>query len=271
MKKWTMIIDIAKCHKCNNCLMACKDEHIGNDWSPVAAPQPQHGHYWMNLHSLERGSYPLVEVVYLPQPCQHCEDPACLKAAKDGAVYKRDDGIVLIDPEKAKGQRDLTEACPYGAIYWNDELAIPQKCTMCAHLLDEGWDKPRCVQACPTGALDFVLEDVPAEPDLDDFMPGHGTRPKVKYRNLYRYTTSLFCGSVALADVNECAENAVVKLAGEGKAIAETTTNNYGDFKFDGLPAEGGSYTITVSQKGRTDKSLDFQTTGSINLGVIYL
>ena len=27
-----------------------------------------------------------------------------MKAAKDGAVYKRPDGIVIIDPEKAKGQ-----------------------------------------------------------------------------------------------------------------------------------------------------------------------
>ena len=232
MKKWTMIIDIAKCHNCNNCLMACKDEFVGNDWSPLSAAQPQHGHYWINLHRQERGSYPLVDTVYLPQPCQHCEQPDCVKAAKNGAVYQRDDGIVIIDPEKSKGQKDLVNACPYGAIYWNDELAIPQKCTMCAHLLDEGWAQPRCVQACPTGALTFVRDDASGESGLEDFQPELGTRPGVKYKNLYRYTTSMVCGSVALADVNECAENAVVTLASNGQQVAETTTNNYGDFRF---------------------------------------
>jgi Fe-S-cluster-containing dehydrogenase component len=271
MKKWTMIIDIAKCHKCNNCLMACKDEFVDNDWSPLSAEQPQHGHYWMNLHSTERGSYPLVDVAYLPQPCMHCEKPDCLKAAKNGAIYQRDDGIVIIDPEKAKGQKDLVDACPYGSIYWNDKLAIPQKCTMCAHLLDEGWTQPRCVQACPTGALTFVQEDVSGEAGLEDFHPEFGTSPIVKYKNLYRYTASLVCGSVALTDINECAENAVVKLASGGKEIAETTTNNYGDFKFDGLPAEGGSYTVTVAYDGRAEKSLSVESGGSVNLGVIYL
>ncbi len=271
MKEWALIIDVAKCHNCNNCLMACKDEHVGNDWSPIAAPQPQHGHYWMNLKRKERGGYPLVDAVYLPQPCQHCEEPECLKAAKDGAIYKREDGIVIIDPEKSKGHKDLVDSCPYGAIYWNDELAIPQKCTMCAHLLDDGWTSPRCVQACPTGALSFVFEDVSTDPELAPFRPEHGTNPKVRYKNLHRYATSLFCGSVALADIDECADNAVVKLSSEGKEIAETTTNNYGDFYFDSMPADGGSYTINVSREGRTDKSLDFETTGSINLGVIYL
>ena len=85
---------------------------------------------------------------YLPQPCQHCEDAACIKAAKNGAVYRRDDGIVIIDSEKAKGQKDLVDSCPYGSIYWNDELATAQKCTMCAHLLDDGW-KPRPVASRP--------------------------------------------------------------------------------------------------------------------------
>jgi Fe-S-cluster-containing dehydrogenase component len=271
MKEWTFVIDVAKCHNCNNCLIACKDEHVDNDWPPIAAPQPQHGHYWMNLNRKERGSYPLVDTAYLPQPCQHCDEPECLKAAKDGAIYKRDDGIVIIDPEKSKGQMDLVDACPYGAIYWNQELAIPQKCTMCAHLLDEGWSKPRCVQACPTGALSFVLKDESKGLALDDYKKELGTKPRVKYKNLYRFDSSLICGSVALVDINECAEDAVVKLASGGKEIAETTTNNYGDFYFDGLPAGGGSFSVTVSQEGRGGKSLNFETTGSINLGVIYL
>ena len=271
MKEWKMIIDVAKCHLCNNCLMACKDEHVGNDWSPVAAEQPQHGHYWINLHSTERGAYPLVDAVYLPQPCQHCEEASCVKAAKDGEIYKRDDGIVIIDPVKSKGRKDLVEACPYGSIYWNNELAIPQKCTMCAHLLDEGWTQPRCVQACPTGALTFITGSMEDAEGLDDFHPEHGTKPRVKYQNLYRYTSALLCGSVALADVNECASEATVTLKSGQDRVAETTTNNYGDFKFDGLPAQGGDYTVTVSCDGREAKAVQIKTEGSVNIGVIYL
>ena len=26
--------------------------------------------------------------------CNHCENPACVAAAKDGAVYQREDGLV---------------------------------------------------------------------------------------------------------------------------------------------------------------------------------
>jgi nitrate reductase beta subunit len=31
-------------------------------------------------------------------------------------ISKRKDGIVIIDPDKAKGNKDMVGACPYGAI-----------------------------------------------------------------------------------------------------------------------------------------------------------
>ena len=86
-----------------------------------------------------------------------------MKAAKDGAVYRRDDGLIVIDPEKARGQRAIAEACPLGMVYWNEELEAPQKCTGCAHLLDDGWAEPRCVDACATGALRYVDADEAAD------------------------------------------------------------------------------------------------------------
>ena len=99
----------------------------------------------------------MVDVAYLPIPCMHCDDAPCL--TEDGAVYKREDGIVLIDSDKAKGRKDLLDLCPYGTVWWNDEAQVAQKCTFCARLLDDGWAEPRCVQACPTGAMRFVLID----------------------------------------------------------------------------------------------------------------
>ena len=41
-------------------------------------------------------------------------------------MKKRDDGIVIFDPEKSKGQRQLVDACPHGAVWWNEEKQIPQ-------------------------------------------------------------------------------------------------------------------------------------------------
>ena len=66
----------------------------------------------------------MIDVAYLPIPCMHCDRAPCIEAAKGGAVYKRDDGIVIIDPEKAKGQKSILEACPYNAIWWNEEKNI---------------------------------------------------------------------------------------------------------------------------------------------------
>lgn len=87
--------------------------------------------------------------------CRHCENITCEKAFPD-AVIRRDDGIVLLDP-KAKGNRDLVKSCPYGMITWNEELQTAQKCTMCAHLLDNGWKRsPAASRPAPLRALSVV-------------------------------------------------------------------------------------------------------------------
>ena len=107
------------------------------------------GQYWMNIVEKERGTFPKVKLSCIPFTCMHCSNAPCMKAAKDGAIYRREDGIVIIDPEKAVGQKQIVDACPYRVIYWNEEKNLPQKCTMCAHLLDQGWKTPRCVEMCP--------------------------------------------------------------------------------------------------------------------------
>lgn len=71
---------------------------------------------------------------------------------------------MIIDPEKACRHGRPAAACPYGAIFWNEALSLPQKCTGCAHLLDNGAKVPRCVEACPTDALRFGEEAELARP-----------------------------------------------------------------------------------------------------------
>ena len=37
------VIDVGRCNGCYSCQIVCKDEHVGNDWTPYAKPQPDTG------------------------------------------------------------------------------------------------------------------------------------------------------------------------------------------------------------------------------------
>ena len=278
MKKWNLIIDVAKCHDCNNCFLACKDEHCDNSFPPYAVAQPWHGHRWVNIMRKERGQFPQIDVAYLPLFCMHCDNAPCIKAAQDGAVYKRDDGIVIIDPVKAQGQKHLVDACPYGAIWWNEEHTLPQKCTLCAHLLDEGWKEPRCVQACPTGALRIVkvedgeMEKLITAENLEPLHPHYHTKPRVYYKNLFRYTHCFIAGSVAVErdGVSDCAQGATVTLIKDSEK-RQAITDTFGDFKFDGLEENSGIYNIEISYEDREVKRLEVEVDKSVSLGTVWV
>jgi Fe-S-cluster-containing dehydrogenase component len=231
----------------------------------------------MNIMRKERGQYPLADVAYRPTPCMHCDDAPCVKAASKGAVTKRKDGIVIIDPEKAKGQKDLVDSCPYGAIWWNADKAVPQKCTFCVHLLEDGWEKPRCVQACPTGAIEFLkIEDsemqkmVKAE-KLEVLNPELKTKSRVYYRNLYRYEKCFISGNVALQDTDECAEGAKIVLHKGTKTLGSVETNNYGDFRIDNLDEKSGKYNLEIKYSGYKTQKVSVDLKESINIGTVFL
>lgn len=263
MKKYSFVIDVAKCENCNNCFLSCKDEYCGNDWPGYSISQPSHGQRWMNISRKERGQFPLIDVAYLPKPCMHCDDAPCIAAAKNGAVYKRPDGIVLIDPEKARGQRAIVNACPYGAIWWNEEAQVGQKCTFCAHLLDQGWKVPRCVQVCPTGALsirhldDEELHLLRTSENLETLSSGRmQTKPRVYYKNLHRFNKCIIIGSVATGEegATECVVGATVRLIKEENVLSKQETDDFGDYKFDDLVENSGNYAIEVVFAGKSIK-----------------
>ena len=278
VKKWNLIIDVAKCHDCNNCFLACKDEFVENDFAPFSLAQPRHGHRWMNIMRKERGQYPKVDVSYLPLPCMHCDDAPCIKKSQDAAVYQRQDGIVIIDPQKAKDRKEIVDTCPYGAIWWSEKTAMPQKCTFCVHLLEDGWKQPRCVQACPTDALtveyaeDPEMQTIKKSDLLEVYQPQYKTKPRVFYKNLYRYTRCFIAGSVALKDTDECAEGAGVTLIKDPKMeMGDAKTNNYGDFKIDNLEENSGKYRLAIELPGYKKKELSVDLKASVNLGTIFI
>jgi len=272
--RYGMIINSAECIGCYNCFLTCQDEFCGNAYEGYSAAAPMQGHNWMQVTDIERGQYPRVKVNYIPRTCMHCDDASCIKAAENNAVYRRPDGIVVIDPVKARGQKHLVNACPYRVIEWNEEAQVPQKCNMCAHALDKGEKEPRCIESCPTNAMVFgdlddpnseisrLLKQTPAEPLCPEFM----MQEKVRYIGLPR---KFVAGTVVLKDKSECAHEAKVELYND-KEKRETRTNMFGDFEFEGLEPNQ-AYNLRISQPGYKEKKMRCSTGADIHVGEIFL
>ncbi len=141
-------IDQTRCTGCYTCVVACKD------WHDVPAGPAS----WMRLVTIERGKYPNPFLSYLPSPCYHCAEPACIPACPVNAISKREqDGIVVLDMETCLGKDNCQlclEVCTYHAPQFGaEENAKMQKCDFCIDRWQEG-KKPICVDGCPTRALD---------------------------------------------------------------------------------------------------------------------
>jgi Fe-S-cluster-containing dehydrogenase component len=272
---------------CYSCFTACKDEHCGFA-SKLSAAQPMMGQKWIDVREWERGdSSRRTKSATVPTLCAHCQDPACAKAAKNGAVYKRPDGIVIIDPEKSKGQKAIADACPIGAIYWNEEFEIPQKCTMCAELLDDpeylaylGDPKlktPRCVEACPNHALIFGDLDDPnseinkviAANRSTPLEPLAGKETNVKWLNV---PTVFLAGTVYYpAEMEEVAVGAKVKLTcKETGETWEITTNYFGDWEVESLP-KNKAFDVEISFDGYKTVKCSALTDTDHYVGMTYL
>jgi molybdopterin-containing oxidoreductase family iron-sulfur binding subunit len=215
-----MLIDLTRCIGCDACTVACKQEN----GTPADV-------FFARVLNVEAGKYPDVKRVYLPLLCNHCENPACLKACPNKAIFRRDDGIVLIDQDRCKGTGACVSACPYGNIILTDkdnwyldenepyekDHVKPRikenkarKCTLCAHRVDEGLE-PACVVACPTTARIFGDLDDPdskisryvveqeAETQREPFklLPEAGTQPATLYLGTMAAQTSSTLGNVA--------------------------------------------------------------------------
>lgn len=249
MRKWNLVIDAARCNSCNNCVIVTKDEYDGNEFEGYSKPSPGLGVNFLQLQRHERGTGHHIDVTHYPTTCNHCDNAPCINDTTRGAIYQRPDGIVIIDPVKATGRKDIVGACPYGQIFWNEALQLPQKWTFDAHLIDRG-DAPKCVQACPTGAIealkveDSVMAGLTAEQNLRVLRPELGARPRVHYRNLERVGSHYIAGTVISG--GECAADLSVELWCQGKLVQQTTTDWLGDFKFDLLELKEGPFEVRI-------------------------
>ncbi len=115
-------------------------------------PRPRWGPNWDEDQG--GGTFPNSYYFYLPRLCNHCTNPACLKACPVEAISKRQDGIVLINEDLCKGVRLCQAACPYKRIYFREEKRVSGKCIGCFPRIERGV-APACVRQCPGRARHY--------------------------------------------------------------------------------------------------------------------
>ncbi len=151
-KQLAFYVDLNLCTGCKACQVACQDKWNllhGMKWRRVAEYA---GGTWIEH---DDGSYSQnVFAYYVSVACNHCERPICQEVCPANAIYKRDDGIVLIDDSKCIGCRYCAWACPYAAPDFDEDTGKMTKCTFCSDYIDAG-QPPACVAACPSRALNF--------------------------------------------------------------------------------------------------------------------
>ncbi len=277
MKKWNLIVDVARCNNCYNCFIGTKDEYVGNRYEGVSAPQPLHGQSWVKMEYRESGQWPMVDTWFRPVMCNHCDDAPCMKVAKNGAIRKRDDGIVIIDPERAKGQKEIVDACPYGAVYWNEEAQLPQAWPFDAHLLDSGWDRTKLETVCPTEVFESVKltdDDMRARAEAEglETLPSEsGARPRVYYRNNHLFTTCFVGGTVVTVEdgVEDCLADANVTLMKDDSELGSAPSDAFGEFRIAGLQLHLGEVQLLVEVDGQPVHRQELQLEDSLYVGCI--
>lgn len=143
-------------------------------------------------------------------------------------MYRRDDGLIVIDPAKCNGCESCGAICPYNAIFFNKELKIALKCTGCAHMLDRKWpiDVPRCVDNCHAGVFQFGEEDELDLTGTEILHPEYGTKPRVYFKGLPK---RFVAGTVYDPIEKEVVIGATCTLTSEAGNFT-ATTDNFSDF-----------------------------------------
>ena len=118
------------------------------------------------------------------------------------------------------------------------------------------------------------MDEIVSIERLETYLPERGTRPRVYYRNLERFTHCFIAGSVATRNgtTEDCVESAEVTLRNtKNESIAVSITDNYGDFKFSGLRQNSGKYIITIRFGDRDLKTVECDLKESLNVGVVFI
>ncbi len=172
------VIDHSRCIGCHACTVACKSE---ND-VPV-------GKFRTWVKYTEQGEFPAVKRSFAVLRCNQCTDAPCMSICPTSALDKRDDGIVDLDQDACIGCKSCMQACPYDALYIDEDTGTAEKCHFCAHRTEVGL-APACAVVCPTEAIvpgDFddpesVVSRMKSSGELTARKEEAGTKPNVFYK-----------------------------------------------------------------------------------------
>jgi len=176
--QYGMLIDARRCFGVHACSVACKAEFN----VPLGQTRS-----WVEY--IEKGDYPNVSRNFMPRLCNHCRHPNCVDVCPTGATWKRkEDGIVVVDPDICIGCKYCVQACPYDSRFINPDTGAADKCDFCLHRVSKGLE-PACVEACPSRARIFGdLNDSNSEisrlidsSPVSVLRPAMGTEPNVFY------------------------------------------------------------------------------------------
>lgn len=205
MTRLGYVIDMKNCIACHACAVACKVENNLPD-----------GIWWARVltdggasQETPAGEFPNLTMRNIEVNCQHCDNPACVKACPVGATYKDPDtGAVRQDYDKCIGCRMCMAACPYTGVRsfnWDEpkysvehavgdadiaphQKHVVEKCTFCYQRLARG-EVPACMDLCPARARHFGDLDDPEsevsklikERSYEQLLASEGTKPSVYY------------------------------------------------------------------------------------------
>lgn len=142
METRRLSVNPVPCTGCLNCVVVCGQARAG-DHVPGASVFRVELDPFGGLH---RHCY-----------CRQCPEPSCAGACPVGAIsLEAETGAWIIDEGLCTRCRSCVAACPFGAMFWRDDLGLPVKCDLCH-------GTPRCAAACPFGVIRFIE---PSDPDF---------------------------------------------------------------------------------------------------------
>ena len=120
---------------------------------------------------------------------------------------------------------------------------------------------------------DEEMQRIAREQGLTVRRPELGTRPRVYYKNMDRWTKVFIAGSLECeaGGVTDCVEGARVTLEKDGKPLAEAVSDAYGDFRFSGLEEGSGAYRVRIADQRFAPKALEVALGATTVLGAVPL
>jgi len=133
MVKRLSVIDVDRCVGCQSCMFACT-RRLG--WGGLEKSF---------IHVRSAGGMRKGFVVIV---CRACTDPPCARVCPTDALVPRPGGGVTFKSSLCIGCDNCAEACPFGAVLWDNEQNKPQICVYCGY----------CASYCPYDVL--ALEEL---------------------------------------------------------------------------------------------------------------